>query len=144
MTTISPLVPDTRYYVRFYRPYWATSTGFVSFRMKNCIDGVTSATGKEFSVDSIKIYSTSAELFWTDHWDNGDTQMVMYGTDTSCSAATINLKPFADNVQRKTTLNQLMPDKCYYVKSRRYWGDIEVDPDSINGDVRFRFTTPSN
>jgi hypothetical protein len=102
------------------------------------IDGLTSATGQYFKIDSVRVTQNAANIYWWDHWDDGEFQLIMWGTDTKYSTDTIDaLKDlnYVAETHVKTVLPNLVPKTHYYVKFYRTFG---LD----DGSVKFDFTTP--
>jgi hypothetical protein len=102
-------------------------------------DGITSATGSYFRIDSVRVTSVSADLYWWDHWDDGDTQMVRWGLDKNYSSGSINLQllPITIETTTKTIIGPLLPGTHYYVQFLR------VYENSHKGCVAIDFTTPT-
>lgn len=101
----------------------------------NKVDGITSSTGQYFHLDSVRVTATTANLYWRDHWDDGDAQQLKYGTDKTYALGTINLLPLTPDAPVKTTIPNLIPGTRYFAQFYRlYEGSDE-------GSVAFEFTT---
>ncbi len=96
------------------------------------LDGITSASEKFKIINGITC-DTNVEITWYDNYNNGDIQVLRWGTSTNYTEE-INLQPFQRRTNTTTKIPNLEPNTKYYAQfNRKYRSNIK--------NVEFTFTT---